>query len=77
MFEATGSVIVYSISPVLCTSTKLMMLGALMVIGMAGFVTVDWMRRKEAVAPGGRSGAVELRSVDQKPHHVADSSYVE
>lgn len=75
MFEATGSVIVYSISPVLCTSTKLMMLGGLMVIGMAGFVSVDWMRRKEESA--GAGGTVELRTVDRKPHHMDSNNFVE
>lgn len=64
MFEATGSVIGYAISPVLCTGTKLWMLAVLMVIGMAGFICVDRMRRREegqAVASAG--GLVELRGV--------------
>lgn len=69
MFEATGSVIAYSISPVLCTGTKLWMLAVLMFIGMAGFVSVDCMHRRDEAAIG---SLVEMRSVKQKSDEYAE-----
>lgn len=57
LLEATGSVVAYTLSPVLCTGTKLVVLAVLMLVGMVGFATVDCLRRKELAA-----SAVELRS---------------
>lgn len=36
LFESTGSVITYVLSPILCTGTKLVLLFALMIVGMIG-----------------------------------------
>lgn len=36
LFESCGSVITYSLSPMLCTATKIKAIFALMIIGMSG-----------------------------------------
>lgn len=45
LFEATGSVIAYVLSPMLCTGTKLTLLLGLLVVGMTGYVELQFFSR--------------------------------
>lgn len=47
LLEAVGSVTAYVLSPMLCTGTKLVVLGVLMVVGMIGFTIVERIRCRE------------------------------
>ncbi|XP_055372672.1 UNC93-like protein [Condylostylus longicornis] len=47
LWESTGSVIGYAISPYLCTSTKLLALIALMTAGMIGYGSIEFLERKQ------------------------------
>ncbi|GAB0100293.1 UNC93-like protein [Sergentomyia squamirostris] len=47
LWEATGSVITYTLSPYLCSSTKLYALMMLMIVGMTGFSTIEVMERRQ------------------------------
>lgn len=57
LWESTGSVIGYSLSAVLCTSTKLRGLMCLMTIGVFGYGAIEYIERKE-------KGAVDRRNVE-------------
>ncbi|XP_059608380.1 UNC93-like protein [Phlebotomus argentipes] len=51
LWEATGSVVTYSLSPYLCSRTKLYMLLVLMFVGMTGFGTIEVMERRQKKNP--------------------------
>lgn len=58
LIEATGSVTTYVLSPVLCTGTKLELLGGLMILGMIGFSITEFQQRKVA-----RQAGLEMANV--------------
>ncbi|XP_055917766.1 UNC93-like protein isoform X2 [Eupeodes corollae] len=47
LWESTGSVIGYIISPLLCTSIKLKLLLSVMIVGMFGYSYIEYMERRE------------------------------
>ncbi|XP_055852371.1 UNC93-like protein [Episyrphus balteatus] len=57
LWESTGSVIGYIISPLLCTSMKLKLLLLVMIVGLLGYGTIEYMERQE-------KGLVDRRNVE-------------
>uniref|UniRef100_A0A1L8D8Y9 Putative conserved plasma membrane protein n=1 Tax=Nyssomyia neivai TaxID=330878 RepID=A0A1L8D8Y9_9DIPT len=51
LWESSGSVVTYILSPYLCSQTKLYMLLVLMFVGMAGFASIEVMERKQKKNP--------------------------
>lgn len=52
-FESLGSVGAYAVSPLLCMKVKMLLLIAIIVIGMAGYTTIEYLkkRRRKRQAP--------------------------
>jgi hypothetical protein len=49
LWESLGFIIAYAYSTYLCITVKVYILISLMVIGMAGYLTVEWQEKKKKV----------------------------
>lgn len=64
LFEASGSVITYMLSPMFCTHTKLIILIVLMSVGIVGY-SIDWLDQRALILIAfflDRYGIVEFSS---------------
>lgn len=57
LWESTGSVIGYIISPLLCTSVKLEILILVMIVGLLGYASIEYMERQQ-------KGSVDRKNVE-------------
>jgi hypothetical protein len=47
LWESLGFIIAYAYSMYLCATAKIYILLAFLVIGMAGYITIEWKERKK------------------------------
>lgn len=47
LWESLGFIIAYSYSTTLCVTVKIYILLAFLVVGMAGYITIEWNERKK------------------------------
>jgi hypothetical protein len=47
LWESLGFIIAYAYSMYLCVAVKIYILMALIIIGMAGYLTVEWQEKKK------------------------------
>jgi hypothetical protein len=47
LWESLGYIIAYAYSVYLCAAVKIYILMAMLIIGMAGYLTVEWQEKKK------------------------------
>nr|CAI5846247.1 unnamed protein product [Callosobruchus analis] len=72
LWESTGSVLTYAISPYLCTESIVYWLLVLLLVGSTGYAAVEWMER-DLWYPGRGRRKVQIVSKNRRTDHVESS----